>query len=503
MSRRKREGSSNDPAPAPGLDQANLAIVYPSPEDDPGLPPPKDAAGLLQRESSGASNPFNPSKRPLFLLIEALQMPPFVGVVGWDLLTQKIVKLKPCSILHEDAASSFYPKPWDDRDDIEVAAWFQNHAKVPVSVSVAADAVNAVSRKNAFHPVRDYLEKASEGWDGEKRLDGWLTRYCGADDSPLIRAIGTRWMVSAVARIFEPGCQADHVLLLEGRQGLMKSSVLKVLGDPWFNDGIHHFDSKDTAITMASSWIVEMAELCSLKRSDNESAKSFITRRVEIFRPPYGRRNIEVPRQCVLAGTTNSAQYLKDLTGNRRFWPVKCREVKNGTLDYDGVEKYKDQLWGEAVREYYAGKNNAPFGDRSVRKGTVRWYIWEPELLEELETEHYLRTEKEDWVVELREWLYEQPPKWMTIKDLYERFKPLNLVSPDDMATKRKVLEVLGVLGWEHKQRRTKPGESGHGTTSDGRVYGVVPPVVWPPKHARNPRGPDLGEEQNYEGNKT
>ena len=167
--------------------------------------------------------------------------------------------------------------------------------------------------------------------------------------------------MSAVARIYRPGCKVDHVLVLEGPQGRQKSEALRMLAknDSWFTDRLSHVASKDAVLEIAGVLIVEIAEMDALTKATSSAQKSFLTRRRDRFLPPYGKHPINLPRQCVFAATINPTVggYLKDPTGARRFWPVACR----GMIDRDGLEKVRDQLWAEAVHQFKAG---APGGLR-------------------------------------------------------------------------------------------------------------------------------------------
>jgi len=156
-----------------------------------------------------------------------------------------------------------------------------------------------------------------------------------------------------VARIFEPGCKADCCLILEGDQGIKKSTALRVLAQPWFTDEIADLGSKDAAMQTRGVWVIEIAELESLSRSDVGKIKAFMSRATDRFRPPYGKRLIESPRQCVFAGSVNHGTYLRDETGGRRFWPVEC---KAPAIDVDGLAECRDQLWAEATALYFDGK---------------------------------------------------------------------------------------------------------------------------------------------------
>jgi predicted P-loop ATPase len=236
---------------------------------------------------------------------------------------------------------------WTDHEDRLTADWLQ-HVGVCVSVEVAGQAVQTVAKDRAFHPVREYLESLE--WDGNKRIDTWLSIYLGAEATDYTSAVGARWLTSGVARIYEPGAKADCCLILEGVQGLKKSTALKTIAGDWFTDEIADLGSKDAAMQTRGVWIIEIAELDSMSRSDVSKVKSFMSRSTDRFRPPYGKRLIESPRQCIFAGSVNHSNYLRDETGGRRFWPVACTRIQIVELARD-----RDQLWAEARGRYGSG----------------------------------------------------------------------------------------------------------------------------------------------------
>ena len=188
----------------------------------------------------------------------------------------------------------------------------------------------------------DPSSNGSNGTDSHVSTPGF-SYFLGVPDSPFVRAVGAKWMISAVARIFKPGCKADCALILEGLQGLGKSTAARVIADPWFSDEIAEFGSKDAAMQLSGVWVIELAELDSMNRAGVDVVKSFISRSNDRFRPPYGRRVTEVRRQCVFVGTVNGNDYLKDETGGRRFWPVQCESI-----DIDALRRNRTQLWAEA-----------------------------------------------------------------------------------------------------------------------------------------------------------
>lgn len=280
--------------------------------------------------------------------------PRWKDVLAFDEFAQEVVTRRPPPYAGTPAPVPEAPVPWRDEDDIETAAWIQAHHRLNVRVETVADAVLAVARKAQFHPVRNYLNGLT--WDGKKRIDTWLPVYLGAEDNEYTRAVGSRWLISAVARVVKPGCKADQVLILEEGQGVKKSTSLRTLGAPWFTDELDAIGSKDTAVQLQGVWIVELAELDALGRAEISRTKAFISKSFDRFRPPYGRHAIRFDRQCVFAGTVNHSDYLKDETGNRRFWPVKCGPVTEaGELDVASLARDRDQLWAEAVAAFRAG----------------------------------------------------------------------------------------------------------------------------------------------------
>jgi predicted P-loop ATPase len=241
---------------------------------------------------------------------------------------------------------------WTEIDDTHLIAWLQEQDLKVRNRGAAADCVAAFAQESPYHPLREYLE--SIRWDETWRLESWLQTYLGAiGESRYLAAVGRRWLISAVARIMQPGCQVDHVLVLEGPQGLRKTEAARVLAvrPDWFVGELGSIGTKDALQQLVGRWIVEIAELKAVKSSEIEATKSYLTQRHDTFRPPYARRTAQFPRQCVFLGTTNEADYLRDRTGNRRFWPVKCTRVS-----LEALERDRDQLWGEALSAYRAGE---------------------------------------------------------------------------------------------------------------------------------------------------
>jgi predicted P-loop ATPase len=206
------------------------------------------------------------------------------------------------------------------------------------------DALKLRCLDRVFDPVRDYLDGLR--WDGKARLDGWLSRYCNADDTSLNRAIGRKMLLAGVRRVRTPGCKFDFIVVLEGPQGAGKSTLLKILaGEENFSDNeILGLDKREQQEAIQGVWIYEISELDGLHKSDVTRVKLFASKTVDSARPAYGRSRVDRPRRGIFVATTNEETYLRDTTGNRRFWPVRV-----GTIDLDAVARDRDQLWAEAV----------------------------------------------------------------------------------------------------------------------------------------------------------
>jgi len=321
-----------------------------------------------------------PERNEANVIIALTSDPAFAGVLAFDEFAQEIVVRRR---LPWDSTDAPPPRPWEDADDIRTAEWLQLRG-INVAPVVVGRAVGAVARELRIHPVRDWLDTLK--WDGTPRIETWTSTYLGAEPTELHHTIGALWLISAVARIYRPGAKADHMLILEGPQGARKSTALKVLaGEAWFTDELPEVGSKDAALHMQGIWIVEIAELDAIGRAEVSRIKAFLTRTTDRFRPPYGRYTVEVARQCVFAGTVNPDTYLRDETGNRRFWPLRC-----GIIDIDALARDRDQLWAEAVHRF--------------REGAI-WWIEDPALLEDARQAQDSRYQSDAWDDLIEHWL--------------------------------------------------------------------------------------------------
>jgi putative DNA primase/helicase len=209
--------------------------------------------------------------------------------------------------------------------------------------------------------------------------------FLGVTGNAYSMAVGARWMISAVARVFEPGCKADCVLILEGDQGKGKSSAIEVLaGSEHYSELDLDLRSKDSVQNILGKWLVELGELSALTRSEVNQVKAFMSRKVDRIRPSYERRARDLPRRCVFCGTTNAHEYLRDETGNRRFWPVLCTHI-----DLAALRLARDQIWAEAVHRYRAGEP---------------WHLDDPEVVAAALRAQNARRPEDAWYALLAAW---------------------------------------------------------------------------------------------------
>lgn len=245
-------------------------------------------------------------------------------------------------------------KQWSDRDDANLRVWLERNYDITGKDKIY-DALAAILTRHSYHPIRDYLNGLH--WDGTPRLERLIIDYIGAEDTELNRTMTRKHFTAAVARIFQPGCKYDYCLILTGPEGAGKSTLLGKMGGKWFNDSITTTEGKEGMEQLRGAWIIEMGELASIKRSDVESVKAYLSKRDDSYRAAYGRRKENHPRQCVFCGTTNEALFLKGDNGNRRFWVIAVDPALRKYQHWpEALDRDRDQIWAEAVEYYRRGE---------------------------------------------------------------------------------------------------------------------------------------------------
>jgi putative DNA primase/helicase len=363
--------------------------------------------------------------------------PHWSDVLAFDEHRQSVVKLT-APPWHSEIAPGDAREllgDWTDVDATRVMVWLSRAWGMTVQRETVIAAVRAVAERRRIHPIRDYLDGLA--WDGTHRLGQWLATFLRAKgDRKYLERVGTYWMISAVARVFDPGVKADHVLVLEGGQGAGKSTAFKVLAGRWFADSAIDIGSKDAYLALRGRWIVEVAEFADVTRQDVGRVKAFLSSAVDSYRPPYGSAVVEVPRSCVFGASINpdGVGYLRDSTGSRRFWPVAV----GAEVNLDELEAVRDQLWAEAVAAYRSG---------------ARWFPG-PDDRELFADEAEARTEADEWSDRIGRYLAELgPAARVTTGDVLAHALGL----PADrwgVLEQRRAARVLRALGREQQRER-------------------------------------------------
>ena len=348
--------------------------------------------------------------------------PPLAASFAYDDMLGAALLIAP--LLGMRGPAGGLPRRVEDTDVALLQELLQRNGLAHVAKATVRQAIDLRARERAFHPVRDYL--AALAFDGRPRLGRWLTTYLGAAPSPYAGAVGEMFMVAMVARIFEPGCKADHMLILEGPQGSGKSTACAILGGAWFSDNLPDVAmGREAAQHLAGKWLIEIAEMSALSRAEETALKAFISRPADRYRPSYGRREIIQNRQCVFVGTTNRSAYLRDASGGRRYWPVAT-----GRIDTQALARDRDVLFAEAVLRYRQGRPWWP--DAAGERTLIR-------------PQQEARFETDDWEETIAAWLAGR-----TRATIGEIARAALLIETARLGTadQRRIAALLERLGW-------------------------------------------------------
>lgn len=316
-----------------------------------------------------------------------------------------------------------WPRPFVDRDYTLVRLAF-NACGLKPATEALRDGVDFWGDMNAFNPVTDWLNTMR--WDGTARLDNWLVRYLGVGAGDWPRIAGPKFLIGMVARAMKPGCQMDTALVLEGPQGINKSTALRTIaGDDRFGDQLPNMKDKEGLQYLRGLWLVEIKELAAIRKSEVEEIKQFIDARHDRYRNPFGKSVNDYPRATVFAATTNETVYLKDPTGDRRWWPVRCGEIDVASLAQD-----REQLFAEAVHRFRAGE---------------QWWLTQHEEVV-ARKEQASRRKVSEWFNTIQEFCTGPDADTVTMRTLFMRLSlPLNeLSSPKYTAPIAGDLAMLG-----------------------------------------------------------
>ncbi len=354
-------------------------------------------------------------------------------ILTYDQMARTILLTKPTPDITGETEQSDLPRPIRDTDITNIQEYLQIAGLTRLAKEIAHQAVEKRAEERGVHPVKDYLVNLR--WDGELRLKGWLNAYMGVEHGEYASRIGPMFLTAMVARIFEPGCQADYMLVLEGGQGIGKSTACAILAGDWFSNNLPDIAKSDmirVSMHLRGKWLIEIAELSSFSNVEITKLKEFITTSEERYTPKYARSEAYEPRQCLFIGTTNKSVYLRDETGGRRFWPVKC-----GTIDLEALKRDRDQLFAEAVRFYQAGVPRFPdkkFEDEFIKPQQEARFesdAWETAI------SHYLIGQQKVMLIDVAQQALDFPKSKLSTTD------------------QRRIAAILERMGWERAQRES------------------------------------------------
>jgi predicted P-loop ATPase len=346
------------------------------------------------------------------------------------------ISCAPALVRAVDGDNDFKPRPVADDDVGVIQQRLQHFGLKRISKDVCHQAIAVIAARCRYHPVRDYLDSLS--WDGAARAGKLFTTYFGSPSYPAYaEATARMFLIALIARIYEPGCKADYVPVIEGSQGTFKSTALRILGGEWFDDALPDVScGKEVQQYLRGKWLIEVSEMHAMGRAEVSHLKAFITRQQERYRPPYGRLEVIEKRQCIFCGTTNKETYLRDETGNRRFWPIK-----SGIIDLDALARDRDQLFAEAVSLYRAGIPWWP--DRDFEHGYIV-------------PEQQSRYEADPWEEGIRNYLAQASESWrrggrVTIGQIAENVLKLDRKEVGT-SHQRRIAGVLTQIGWQRER---------------------------------------------------
>lgn len=457
-----------DPAPAQVIEMPQPGLT-PRPRRSKDKPPEGEAEALV---SAARATLRQAAETPILTVHTLLESHPALqGKIKFNAMSREVVVFGRLPWDREQVPPDMINgRVWDDTDDLRLAKWVEEAMKFHPRGNICSRVVDSVARYHQFHPFRDYLTSLPE-WDRISRLEEWAITYLGAPsegkDGAWARLCGPKWWVSLVARQFEPGCQADSMLVLVGPQGVGKSTALRIIGGPFYKNNVSAVNTKDALINLAGAALIELDELDALAGQKSSTIKSFVSRREDDYRSVYDKRSKRHLRHCVLAGTTNEMECLSDDTGERRFWALLCTK-----LNLHALERDRDQLFAEAL---YAYRYRYPDGSRYL------WYMADSHSQELAKYAAAQRKIRPDWWDDFLDVLDNLPVGAELDQPTLRSVMPGLGTREMDQKTKRALSGGLEEMGWERRQGRRDGGRNG--------VYYVKP---LPKVEGQPLPGPDL-----------
>lgn len=366
----------NDLMLSEGVEVVREQLLAPPPEQPRKGSVPQPSAGASHGDQGGRlvfpylDEKYVPKGIRENVYFALLEDPALRDLVRYNDFSQELDRMRPAPWSRpDDPPAGRWMSPLDD---LRLAAYLAaEHRLVVGNPSVLEQAVLMSASDARHNPLREWLDALV--WDGTERLPFWMIDGMEAEDTEYVRKVSVYFMLSMVARVFEPGCQMDYMLVLQGEQGRRKTSLMEMLAGEWFGSGSFRVGEKDSLQALQGRWLFNFGELDALNKSEDTAIKQFITNRTDRFRPPYGKHFEPYPRTCVLTGDTNKTEFLKDPTGARRFWVVACGEV-----NVDTIRDMREQLLAEAVHHYRRGDLRYPVREeyeRLFKPEEERWRL--------------------------------------------------------------------------------------------------------------------------------
>ena len=336
-------------------------------------------------------------------------------------------------------------REWTDADDLELAVQLQSLPGFSrIGFEVVRQAAMTVCYRNRRNCVKDWMQ--SLRWDGESRIAHFFENHFGAAGTAYVRAAGQNFWISIAARVLKPGCQVDHMIVLEGPQGIGKSAACRAIGGDYFTEQHETATRKDFFEILQGKLLVEISEMDSFNRTEVTRVKQVITCTNDRFREPYGRHAEDHPRQCVFVATTNRDDWNRDETGARRFWPIAC----HGQIDLHAIRSNREQLFAEAVHRFKAGETWWEMPAVKTRHEQAKRYVapaWVEPIQRYLEHEPVKDGTETNWIKR------PEPRPDVSIAEIFEYALEL----PKSQWTKANELraaESLRYMGWKSKDMR-------------------------------------------------